>query len=73
MDHATTLDLIEIGDRFSKTPSQVALRWLIEHTNVLPSPCQEWQVSEEHRSRPRLHVEHDEVDALRDATCAWRA
>lgn len=30
--------LHQIGDRYSKTPSQVALRWLIENPLVLPIP-----------------------------------
>ena len=30
--------LREIGDRYSKTPSQVALRWLIDNPIVLPIP-----------------------------------
>ena len=30
--------LREIGDRYSKTPSQVAIRWLIENPPVLPIP-----------------------------------
>ena len=30
--------LREIGERYSKTPSQVALRWLIENPIVLPIP-----------------------------------
>jgi aryl-alcohol dehydrogenase-like predicted oxidoreductase len=30
--------LREIGDRYSKTPSQVALRWLMENPIVLPIP-----------------------------------
>jgi aryl-alcohol dehydrogenase-like predicted oxidoreductase len=30
--------LREIGEKYSKTPSQVALRWLIEQENVLPIP-----------------------------------
>ena len=30
--------LREIGERNSKTPSQVALRWLIENETVLPIP-----------------------------------
>ena len=30
--------LAEIGDRYSKTSGQVALRWLIENPTVLPIP-----------------------------------
>ena len=30
--------LRQIGERYSKTPSQVALRWLIENPSVLPIP-----------------------------------
>ncbi|MGH3371750.1 MAG: aldo/keto reductase [Nocardioidaceae bacterium] len=33
------VDLLrEIGERYEKTPSQVALRWLIQHKGVLPIP-----------------------------------
>ena len=31
--------LREIGERYSKTPSQVAMRWLIENPIVLPIPA----------------------------------
>jgi len=30
--------LRQIGEKYSKTPSQVALRWLIENPIVLPIP-----------------------------------
>jgi diketogulonate reductase-like aldo/keto reductase len=30
--------LREIGNRYSKSPAQVALRWLIENESVLPIP-----------------------------------
>ena len=30
--------LREIGERYGKSPAQVALRWLIENETVLPIP-----------------------------------
>ena len=36
---APIVDLLrEIGDSYSKSPSQVALQWLLENENVLPIP-----------------------------------
>jgi aryl-alcohol dehydrogenase-like predicted oxidoreductase len=37
LNHLITL-LREIGNRYSKSPAQVALRWLIQQGNVLPIP-----------------------------------
>jgi aryl-alcohol dehydrogenase-like predicted oxidoreductase len=37
LNHVITL-LREIGNRYSKSPAQVALRWLIQQGNVLPIP-----------------------------------
>ncbi len=42
--------LRQIGGRYSKTPSQVALRWLIENPLVLPIPgAKNWHAGAEQR------------------------
>jgi aryl-alcohol dehydrogenase-like predicted oxidoreductase len=66
--------LEEIGARYSKTPSQVALRWLIEDPIVLPIPgAKNGEQAKSNAAALGFSMTADEVDALSDATHAWRA
>jgi aryl-alcohol dehydrogenase-like predicted oxidoreductase len=66
--------LNEIGDRYSKTPSQVALRWLIENPIVLPIPgAKNGEQAKSNAAALSFSLTADEVTALSDATQAWGA
>jgi aryl-alcohol dehydrogenase-like predicted oxidoreductase len=66
--------LTEIGDRYSKTPSQVALRWLIENPTVLPIPgAKNGRQAAANAGALTFSLSPDEVQALDDATLTWRA
>jgi aryl-alcohol dehydrogenase-like predicted oxidoreductase len=66
--------LTEIGDRYSKTPSQVALRWLIENPVVLPIPgAKDGNQARTNAGALAFSLTPDEVDALSQATLAWTA
>jgi aryl-alcohol dehydrogenase-like predicted oxidoreductase len=61
--------LTEIGDRYSKTPSQVALRWLIENPTVLPIPgAKNGKQAAANAGALDFALTADELDALNDAT-----
>jgi aryl-alcohol dehydrogenase-like predicted oxidoreductase len=65
--------LREIGERYARSPSQVALRWLIENDHVLPIPgAKNSQQAEENAGALAFSLTAEEVDALRRATMAWR-
>jgi aryl-alcohol dehydrogenase-like predicted oxidoreductase len=65
--------LTEIGDRYSKTPSQVALRWLIENPVVLPIPgAKNGAQAAANAGSLSFSLSGDEVGALSEATLAWR-
>lgn len=65
--------LREIGERYSKTPSQVALRWLIENPIVLPIPgAKNGRQAMENAESLKFSLTGDEVEALNRATLAWR-
>ena len=65
--------LREIGDRYSKTPSQVALRWLIENPIVLPIPgAKNGKQATNNAAALSFSLTPQEVAALSDATRAWR-
>jgi aryl-alcohol dehydrogenase-like predicted oxidoreductase len=62
-----------IGDRYSKTVSQVALRWLIENPLVLPIPgAKNGQQAENNTGALSFSLTPEEVEALNQATLAWR-
>jgi len=65
--------LREIGTRYDKSPSQIALRWLIENKTVLPIPGAKnsWQAAE-NAGALSFSLSIDEVEALSQATEAWR-
>ena len=65
--------LREIGERYEKTPAQVALRWLIENDTVLPIPgAKNREQAAANAGALGFHLTQDEVDALDTATRAWR-
>ena len=65
--------LRQIGERYSKTPSQVALRWLIENPTVLPIPgAKNSQQAMENAGALSFALTAEEVEALSQATLAWR-
>jgi len=65
--------LREIGERYSKTPSQVALRWLIENPIVLPIPgAKNGKQAMDNAGTLTFSLTADEVDSLSQATMAWR-
>ncbi len=65
--------LREIGERYSKTPSQVALRWLMENPIVLPIPgAKNSKQANENAGTLSFSLTPEEVDALSQATLAWR-
>jgi aryl-alcohol dehydrogenase-like predicted oxidoreductase len=65
--------LREIGDRYSKTPSQVAIRWLIENPIVLPIPgAKNGKQASENAGALSFSLTPEEVEALNQATLAWQ-
>lgn len=65
--------LRKIGEQYSKTPSQVALRWLIENPLVLPIPgAKNARQAAENAGALTFSLTPEEVDALSQATLAWR-
>lgn len=65
--------LRQIGQRYSKTPSQVALRWLIENPQVLPIPgAKNARQATENAGALTFSLTADEIEALSQATLAWR-
>ena len=65
--------LREIGEKYSKTPSQVALRWLIENPIVLPIPgAKNGKQAADNVEALTFSLTAEEVQALSQATMAWR-
>jgi aryl-alcohol dehydrogenase-like predicted oxidoreductase len=65
--------LHEIGDRYSKTPSQVAIRWLIENPVVLPIPgAKDGKQAFENAGALSFSLTSEEIKMLDQATLAWR-
>jgi aryl-alcohol dehydrogenase-like predicted oxidoreductase len=65
--------LREIGDRYSKTPSQVAIRWLIENPIVLPIPgAKNGKQAADNAGALSFSLTAEEVKMLDQATLAWR-
>jgi aryl-alcohol dehydrogenase-like predicted oxidoreductase len=62
-----------IGDRYGKTPGQVALRWLLEQENVLPIPGAKNADQATHNAGAlSFALTPDEINYLNDATNLWR-
>jgi aryl-alcohol dehydrogenase-like predicted oxidoreductase len=68
------VDLLRrIGEPHSKTPSQVALRWLIENENVLPiAGAKNGAQAAENAGALSFSLTSQEVEMLNQATLAWR-
>ena len=68
------VDLLRrIGERYSKTASQVALRWLIENENVLPiAGAKNSAQAAENAGALSFSLTSQEVETLNQATLAWR-
>jgi aryl-alcohol dehydrogenase-like predicted oxidoreductase len=65
--------LREIGNRYSKSPSQVALRWLIENPLVLPIPgAKNGKQASVNAGALTFSLTPAEIEALNQATLAWR-
>ncbi len=65
--------LREIGGRYSKSPAQVALRWLIENDNVLPIPgVKNGKQAADNAGALSFQLTPAEIEALNQATLAWR-
>jgi aryl-alcohol dehydrogenase-like predicted oxidoreductase len=65
--------LREIGERYSKTPAQVALRWLIENELVLPIPgAKNGRQAADNAGALSFSLTRAEIEALAEATMAWR-
>jgi aryl-alcohol dehydrogenase-like predicted oxidoreductase len=63
--------LAEIGGRYSKTPSQVALRWLIENPAVLPIPGAKNGIqATTNAAALTFTLTAEEIDAIDEATPA---
>jgi aryl-alcohol dehydrogenase-like predicted oxidoreductase len=68
------LELVrQIGNRYGKSPSQVALRWLIENENVLPIPgAKNSKQAAENVGALSFSLTAEEAQMLSQATLAWR-
>lgn len=65
--------LREIGERYSKSPAQVALRWLIENEDVLPIPgAKNGKQAAENAEALSFCLTPAEIEALHQATLAWQ-
>jgi aryl-alcohol dehydrogenase-like predicted oxidoreductase len=65
--------LREIAERHSRTPAQVALRWLIERRSVLPIPgAKNEKQAASNAGALSFSLVDGEVEALDRATVAWR-
>jgi diketogulonate reductase-like aldo/keto reductase len=63
----------EIGERHSKTPAQVALRWLIQQENVLPIPgAKNGRQAAGNAEALSFSLDAAEIEALGQATTVWR-
>jgi aryl-alcohol dehydrogenase-like predicted oxidoreductase len=65
--------LRKIGERYSRTPGQVALRWLIENPQVLPIPgAKNGKQAVDNAGALTFSLTPEEVESLSQATLAWR-
>lgn len=61
--------LRKIGDRYEKTPAQVALRWLIEQGNVIPIPgAKNKRQAVTNAEALKFSLSTDEIEQLSQAT-----
>jgi aryl-alcohol dehydrogenase-like predicted oxidoreductase len=65
--------LKSIGEKYGKTPSQVALRWLIENPIVLPIPgAKNGKQAMDNAQALMFSLTAEEVETLSRATIRWR-
>ena len=65
--------LREIGERYSKTPSQVALQWLIENPLVIPIPgAKNGKQASDNAQALTFSLTAEEVEMLSQATMGWK-
>ena len=65
--------LRQIGERYSKTPSQVALRWLIENPVILPIPgAKNGRQAKENAEALSFSLTAEEIEMLAQSTLAWQ-
>jgi len=65
--------LRDIGEHYSKTPSQVAIRWLMENPVVLPIPgAKNSKQANENVGAFSFSLTPEEVESLSQATLAWK-
>ncbi len=65
--------LRQIGERYAKTPSQVAIRWLIESPLLLPIPgAKNGKQASENAEALSFSLTPEEVELLSQATLKWR-
>jgi len=65
--------LKEIGQRYDKSPAQVALRWLIENEQVLPIPgAKNGRQAAANAQALTFKLTPEEIEALNQVTMAWR-
>ena len=65
--------LKSIGEKYGKTPSQVALRWLIENPLVLPIPgAKNGKQAMDNAQALTFSLTGEEVEMLSQATMGWR-
>ena len=65
--------LHEIGERHSRAPAEVALRWLVEQENVLPIPgAKNGRQAAGNAQALTFSLVDAEIEALDHATTAWR-
>ena len=65
--------LRELGERHSRTPAQVALRWLIQQESVLPIPgAKNGRQAASNAEALSFALAPAELEALDRATTAWR-
>jgi aryl-alcohol dehydrogenase-like predicted oxidoreductase len=63
----------EIGERYSRTPAQVALRWLIEQEGILPIPgAKNAKQAAGNAEALSFTLVAAEIEALDQATAAWQ-
>ena len=65
--------LKSIGEKYGTTPSQVAIRWLIENPVVLPIPgAKNGKQAADNVQALAFSLRAEEVETLNQATMAWR-
>lgn len=64
--------LRQIGERYGKSPAQVALRWLIENECILPIPgAKNGKQAAANAEALTFRLAREEIEALDQATLAW--